>query len=212
MRWKCAELDELDLALARVVPPETVTVEGQWASSRRGTYRHEDSRPGVGPFLEVLDWTWKGTLVGADPLAAIVFLEEPAAVHWVKSARVASSLPVNLSLHAYADHSSKVATFAASVGDDGPPAVPVADTGSPAETCEISAGPFVTGRVAVLARTEGADLLVLLFPARLVKIGRNRLWRLRDQYAAELPPRLREVLTRRRTGILSVAPGRRTVG
>lgn len=209
MRWKCAELDELELALARIVPPEIVTVEGQWSTSRRRTYRDEDSRPGAGPFVEVLDRTWKGTLVAADPLAALVFLDEPAAVHWVKCARVASSLSVDLSLHAYADHSSKVATFAARVGDDGPPAVPVVDTGSPAETCGISAGPFVTGRVAVLARAEGADLLVLLFPARLVKVGRNRLWRLRDEYAAELSPRLREVLTRRRTGTLSVAPGSR---
>lgn len=205
MRWKIAELEEFDFALAKFVPPDVVALEGQWVLSRRRTYQSEESRPGDGPFVEVLDMTWTGSLVGAKPLAALVVLTGPTAVHWVKSARVATGLPVHLSLHAYADHSPDVATFAASVGDAYLPAVPVAYMGTPTDTCEISTGPIVTGRMSLLASADRADILVLLIQAGLVRVGRNRLWRFRDEYAAMLPPRLREVLTRRRTGTMPVA-------
>jgi hypothetical protein len=63
----------------------------------------------------------------------------------------------------------------------------------------------MTGRVSVLASADRADILVLLLQAGVFKIGRNRLWRLRDEYASVLPPRAREVLTRRRTGSMAVA-------
>lgn len=207
MRWKNASLEELDLSLATVVPPEVVTVEGQWVSSRRRTYQSKESRPGVGPFVDVVDRTWSGSLTCPSPLAAIVLLAGPTDVYWAKSAQVAARLPVLLSLHAYADGSSDLATFAGSVGDASPPAIPVPCARSIESACAIGAGRIVTGRLSVLASVEGAELLVLLVQAERVRVGRNRLWRLRDEHAADLPLHLRELLTRRRSGSLSV-PGR----
>jgi hypothetical protein len=205
VRWKSAGLEELDVAVAKVVPHEPVAFPGQWASSTRRTYESAQSRPGVGPFVDVLDTFWTGSLVGASPIAALVFLASPTGVRWVKSVPATFGQPVRLSLHAYADCSPSLAILGASVGDAVLPGVPVAYTGSPTESCAISASPILTGRVALLASADRADILVLLIQAGLTRIGRNRLWRLRDEYASVLPPRAREVLTRRRTGSIAVA-------
>jgi hypothetical protein len=91
------------------------------------------------------------------------------------------------------------------VGDAVLPGIPVTYTGSPTESCAIAASPILTGRVALLASADRADILVLLIQAGLTKVGRNRLWRLRDEYASVLPPSAREVMTRRRTGAIAAA-------
>ena len=207
MRWKGPVIDELDAAVARVVPHEPVALTGQWASSARRTYERARSKPGAGPFVDVLDTIWTGSLVGASPIAALVFLASPTGVHWVKSAPATIGQSVRLSLHAHADHSPTLATLGASVGHAVLPAVPVACQGSLADSCVIGAGPIVTGRVSVLASADRADILVLLIPAGLTKVGRKRIWRLRDEYASALPPRTRAVLTRRRTGSIDIADG-----
>jgi hypothetical protein len=41
---------------------------------------------------------------------------------------------------------------------------------------------------------------VLLLQGRFLKTGRHRLWRMREELASSLPPRIRELLTRRRSG------------
>jgi hypothetical protein len=207
MRWKSAGLEELEVAIAKVITHEPVAFAGQWASSKRRTYESAHSKPGVGPFVDVVDMIWTGSLVGATPIAALAFLAAPTGVHWVKSVPATFGQPVRLWLHAYADYSPSLATLGASVGDGFLPAVPVAYAGSPGDACAIGASPIVTGRVSVLASADRADILVLLLQAGLLKVGRNRLWRLRDEYASVLPPRAREVLTHRRTGSLAVADG-----
>jgi hypothetical protein len=206
VRWKSAGLEELEVAVAKVVPHEPVVFAGQWASSKRRTYESAYSKPGVGPFVDVVDMIWTGSLVGATPIAALAFLAAPTGVHWVKSVP-ATGQPVGFRLHAYADYSPSLATLGASVGDAFLPAVPVAYSGSPGRTCAIGASPIMTGRVSVLASADRADILVLLLQTGVFKTGRNRLWRLRDEYASVLPPRAREVLTRRRTGSMAVADG-----
>lgn len=204
MRWASAGLRELDVAMAAVVPQEPVALNGQWAVSRRRTYQSARSRPGVGPFVDALDMTWTGSLVGPSPIVAVVFLATAAGIHWAKSAPAGLSQPVSLSLHAYADYSPSLAMLAASVGGAFLPAVPVAYAGSPEDACKIATSPLVTGRVLVLAASDRADILVLIVQAGLVRTGRNRLWHLRGDCASVLPPRARELLTRRRTGRMSV--------
>jgi hypothetical protein len=204
VRWASARLEELDVAVAEVVPHEPVALNGQWAVSKRRTYQSAGSRPGVGPFVDVLDMTWTGSFVGPNPIVAIAFLATAAGVYWAKSGPAKLDQPVRLSLHAYADYSPTSATLGASVGGAFLPAVPVAYAGSPADACVITADPLVTGRVLVLATSDRAEVLVALVQAALVRTGRNRLWRLRDDYASALPARARELLTRRRTGSISV--------
>jgi hypothetical protein len=205
MSWRTAAVEELDRAMAKVVAPEPVALEGEWKTSRRRTYQSAESRPGVGPFVDVLDSSWTGSLAGANPVAALVFLALPTALHWVKSVPPAPILPVRISLQAYANSAPEQATFGASIGDAYLPAIRVRDTARPADTCAISTGPIQTGCVSLLASADGAEILVLLVPASRVRTGRNRLWRLREEYAAALSPRWREVLAHRRTGTLPVA-------
>ena len=128
MRWKSPGLEELQVSIAQVVPHEPVALIGQWASSKRRTYEHARSAPGIGPFKDVLDANWTGSLVGATPLAVLVFLAAPTGVHWVKAAPVPLGQPVRVSLHTYAEYSPTLATLGACVGDAGLPALPVAYT------------------------------------------------------------------------------------
>lgn len=207
LRWKCAAIAELDSAVARVVPQVPVALSGQWSSSKRRTYESDQFRRSVGPFVEVVDWVWTGSLVGAAPIAALALLATPTGVHWVKSAPTTPGQPVRISLHAYANDSPGLATLGAAIGNECLPSVSVAYADSPEVTCAVGDSPIVTGRVSLLARADRADALVLLIQAGLFRIGRNRLWRLCDRYAAVLSPQARAVLTRRRTGCMGVDGG-----
>jgi hypothetical protein len=57
-----------------------------------------------------------------------------------------------------------------------------------------------------LAQAETAAFVVLLIQGRFLKVGRQRLWRIREELASSLPQRLREILTRRRTGSIPWEP------
>jgi len=61
---------------------------------------------------------------------------------------------------------------------------------------------FPRSRVACLARCDGKAFFVVLFARDSVKFGRNRLWRVQDSIASQLPPDIGELLTRRRAGVL----------
>lgn len=58
------------------------------------------------------------------------------------------------------------------------------------------AGPFAD----VVDEIDDAAFVVVLVQRALLKTGRNRLWRLRDALAADLPADVRDLLTRRRAG------------
>jgi hypothetical protein len=66
--------------------------------------------------------------------------------------------------------------------------------------CTLGNNRLTTAHVEPLAQTAEAAFVVLLLPAQSLKIGRHRLWRIREELASSLPLRVRDILTRRRSG------------
>jgi hypothetical protein len=193
--------DELDASLRALVPNEPVDVLGEWLPSTRRTYQASgQSGTGAGPFVEVVDLRWHGTLTCSVPIAGIAFLVTAGELFWVKSAPAALTQPVEVSLHAYADYSARQATFIASLGGSILPGVPVGSGHDLARSCTLGPPRVTTGRVELLAQADQAAFVVLLIQGPFLEVGRKRLWRLREEFALSLPPRVREILTRRRTG------------
>lgn len=95
------------------------------------------------------------------------------------------------------------ATFATSLGGSGLPAVPIPTGANLAASCLLHPGSSQTGRAHIVATAEGVAFVVVLFQRAEIKVGRNRLWRLRDELAAGLPQPVREILTRGRTGVMN---------
>src|SRR5918996_491787 len=94
--------DELDASLAALVPNEPVEFVGDWVPTTRRTYETAgQSGTGSGPFVDVIDLRWRGTLACAEPIAGVAFLVTAAELFWSKSRSVASSLEVQVSLHAH---------------------------------------------------------------------------------------------------------------
>lgn len=193
--------DELEVALAAVVPREPVELAGRWVPSVRRTYETARQKgTGTGPFREVVDVRWRGALTGPGPVAGIAFMLTATELFWGKSLPPASTLPVDVSLHAYADYSVEQATFAAGVGGIVLPAVRVVCGPDLAASCTVGPLRVATGRIEQLAEADTVTFSVFLIPGRLLKVGRRRLWHLREELALSLPPRILDILTRRRIG------------
>ncbi len=195
-----ALFDELDASLAAVVPREAVEFAGIWLPSERRTYQAGHADTGSGPFINVLDLRWRGTLTCAVPIAGIAFLVTVDDIFWVKSAPATPVQPVDVSFHAHATDPAGPATFTAGIGGSGLPGVPVADGSAVMRARTLASHRLTTARVEQLAELDDAALCVLLLPGEAVRVGRHRLWHLRPNLATTLPPPVREILTRRRTG------------
>jgi len=194
-------LDQLDSSICDLIPGESVEFAGEWTTSARRAYKSEAQiGTGSGPFIEVVDFRWRGALTSACPFSGIAFLLTTGSLDWVKAPDVSLSLPVSVSFHAYAGQTAEAATFTASLAGAFLPGVPVAGSADLAGACALGPGVLLTGRVICLARTNSAAFFVLLIPRGLLKMGRKRLWRLRDDVALSLPPDVRELLVHRRTG------------
>jgi hypothetical protein len=189
------------------MPQEPVDFAGSWLPSRRRTYETaRQSGTGSGPFVDVVDLRWCGILTCPAPIAGIGFLVTAAGLFWVKSSPAAVSLPVDISLHGYAGFSAGQATFTAGLGGAVLPGVPVAYEADLAGCCTLGPPRFTTARLEQLAEADTAAFVVLLIQGRFLKVGRHRLWRIRDELASSLPQRVREILTRRRTGSIPSEP------
>lgn len=196
--------DELDASLAALVPAEPVAFVGSWLPSVRRTYQtSRQTGTGAGPFVDVIDLRWRGTLSSSAPIAGIAFLLTASELFWVKSRPAEAILPVEVSLHAYADYSPARATFTAGMGGSVLPGVPVAHGADLETSCTVAAPQLMTARAELLAQADQATFAVLLVQSRFLKVGRHRLWRLREEVASSLPPRVREILTHRRTGTIN---------
>jgi hypothetical protein len=194
-------LDQLDAVLLDCVPREPVEFAGEWRERSRRTYQPETQHgTGSGPFTDVVDLRWRGALAGIAPIGGIAFLLAGERLYWAKTPEISPSLPVDLSLHAYADHLTGRATFTASVGGAYLPGVAVSVDGALEDACHIDLAGVTTGRVARLAQAPSASAFVVLFPRTLLTVGRKRLWRVRDELVSTLPPAVRELLTHRRSG------------
>jgi hypothetical protein len=191
----------LDSSLGGAVPAEPVEVGAEWSSSVRRTYRSGTQLgTGTGPFVDVEDRRWSGTLRCQRSVGGMGFLLTESAVYWAKGPLVGLALPVEVSLHAYVSYAVDRATFSAGVAGAFLPGVPVAANPSLAETCAVRAEPFSTGRVVALAQTALVSFAAVLFPSSVLKMGRNHLWRVCDEVASLLPPDICTMLTRRRAG------------
>ena len=191
----------LDSSLGGLIPSEPVEVLGDWSTKTRKAYQSENQRgTGVGPFVEVEDRRWHGTLSCRTTATGILFLLTPNKVYWAKAPTVGLTLSVDVSLHGYVGCASDRATFTAGMGGAGLPGVPVAAPAKLDDVCVPGPTPFSAGRVVTLAHADNAAFVAVVLPGSVVKMGRNHLWRLRDDVASSLPTDLRELLTRRRSG------------
>jgi len=197
----------LDHSLSPVVPAHAITLDGQWSTASRRTYASETQLgSGDGPFIDVVDARWVGTLSSSVDLAVLLLFLTPTHLHWVKASTLASALPVRVSVTAYTDCSQSQATFAASIADAHSLGVPIVANSGIIDACSLALSEATTGHTAILATTDQAQCHFLALPRSLVKVGRNHLWRLRDDIAEALPPLLQELLTRRRAGSLEIEP------
>ncbi len=190
-------------SLAAVVPEEAAEIRGEWMATERRTYESAaQSGTGTGPFVDVADMRWRGAIECAVPVAGIAFLVTSREIYWAKSDPPAENPPVEIAFHARAGYADGRATFAASLGGSVLPGVPVAFGGDVSASCAFGPRRAVTGRAHLVAQVENVAFIVVLLQKSVIKIGRNHLWRLRDQLAASLPENARRVLTRNRTGVL----------
>jgi hypothetical protein len=197
-------LRALDSALSSVVTAKPVAVSGEWSTSSRRTYRSEAQlSSGVGPFIEVEDRKWNGILSYEEAIGGMGLLVTPSGIYWGKGPIIAHALPASVSLHTYAAFKPEGATFGAGVAGTGLPAVPVPVHGPLVEACRLKPDGLSTGRVEVLAQVGAVTFAILILPRAVLKMGRNHLWRVRDQVASQLPTMMRDLLTRRRGGSLS---------
>lgn len=186
-----AFLERLDAALTGAVPSVSIAVHGEWSSCTRRLNQ-----------VEVVDHAWEARLTSATAFAGMAVLQTESCIYWAKAARASQEIDARVSFHAYAEAEDGQATFAVGLADVRLPGVPVvANLANPSE-CLVGAAVVHAGRVACLARCDGGAFFVLLFSRESVTFGRNRLWRIRDSIASQLPPDVTELLTRRRAGVL----------
>jgi hypothetical protein len=198
-------LRRLDSSLSGLIAHEPIEVLADWSTKRRKTYQSETQHgSGVGPFVEVEDRRWQGALHCPSDSSAILFLLTASKLHWAKAPMIAPTLPVEVSFHAYTECAGDRSTFSARMAGAVLPGVPVATPASLADVCARGPIPFRTGCVFVLAQTEGAAFAAVVLPDTALKMGRNHLWRLRDDVASSLGPDIRELLTRRRSGHIEI--------
>jgi hypothetical protein len=196
-------LDQLDIALRDCVPHEPVTLSGEWAQPSRRTYKSEPQLgTGAGPFADVIDLRWRGTMMATGPVSGLAFLLTPENLYWAKAPDISPLLSVDISLHAYADYMTDRATFTANIAGAYLPGVPVSVGPDLAQACTVGPSDIWTGRLTRLAQVNSAAVFVLILQRRLLKVGRKRLWHVRDDIASFLTPDIRDLLTRRRTGTL----------
>ncbi len=190
-----------------LVPEIPVEIRGEWQTTHRRLYESgEQTGTGVGAFVDVADMRWRGTVECSSPLTGIAFLTTPREISWAKAGRPAEHPTVEVSLHARADYVDGGATFALRLMGSSSHALPVAFTGNVDASCKIGPSRFMTGRAHVVATAGEAAFVVILLSATVIKMGRNNLWRLRDELAATLPVHIRLILTRARTGAIQ-SPG-----
>jgi hypothetical protein len=194
-------IDVLQRWLPAAVPPEKVALKGDWSRPKRLQYKSSSQLgSGSGPYVEVLDAVWRGTVECRVPVAGIAFLEAADRVYWVKSAPAVFSQPVEVRVRGGVDYSPDRATFSCGLGQSWLPGMPLTVSGGSLDGCRIGSGDTTTGVPYQVCQTEAGRFIIVLVQQALARTGRCRLWRLRHRAAVLLPLGLREVFTQRRRG------------
>lgn len=178
-------MDSLIRRLASVVgaaaTPEIVEISGAWSSSKR-RIDADPSRAESGgePHVDVADHHWRGLLSCGTPLAAFAFLVTPETIFWVRAAPAAANPTVEVSIHAREGSLPGRATLTGSIFGSRLPGVAFACGEDPITTCVLGGASTTTGRAHALARVPDVSIVLVLVPKSRIKVGRNRLWRFRD--------------------------------
>jgi hypothetical protein len=189
----------------KAAPPVEVRVSGEWSQHARKAYRNAPQLgSGEGAYADVVDHRWHGTMTCGSPVVGLAFLVTPDTLYWVRSAPPALEPTVDVSLHAWAEYRQGRATFASGFHGSYLPGVPYECGDDPSAVCTIAPETSATGRAWKLAEVPGATFVLVLVPRNLVKVGRNRLWRFCDDFAANFPSDLR-VLAHGRSGTIPFA-------
>jgi hypothetical protein len=186
--------------LRSVVAPEPVDAAGAWTTKRRTTYASPAQlESGAAPTGHVEDHAWTVSFTASEPVAAIAFFESRFGVRWVKSNRASINLQGALSLAGWTGSACTIMVNAWLHGacSDG---VPLGVSTDPRAQITVTPRRVTTGEPTLFARIEGFACVAVLLPEHQLQMGRNGLWHLRAQWAAQVPAGLRTVLTRRRCG------------
>jgi len=194
-------LQRLDSSLSDMVPDQLVACHGAWSTNLRRVYASlSQLGSGEGPFVEIVDARWNASLSAEFAFGVMALLLTPREIYWSKASLISTLVPVQVSLSAYTDNAPGGSSFTGSAGEAYLPGVPVA-SGRPLEdVCTAEPLRFVAGRVARLAQTTEAEFFVIVLPRAVLKVGRNHIWRVRDDSASQLPQDVRAILTRGRAG------------
>ena len=192
--------------LAALTPPLPIELAGQWSTSTRRTYATaKQLGSGVGPFVTVTDARWDGRLESAVPLAGLLLSWSPRAgeARWVKSPPAGITPLVSVHLAAAGLAPRGAASFGVLFHGATLPSVPV-PSWDEARHASAPGHPYgKTGRLHLIAEAGGTSFIVVPLQQAMLKVGRNGLWRVRDEVAGALPEPLRTMMTRRRTGYLA---------
>lgn len=193
--------EQLQALLPVAIPPIPVVLAGSRSAPVRRVYASPAQYgTGSGPFENVVDAKWSGTVQCEVPVAGIAFMEFNGRTYWAKSAPAAFDQPFSATLTGFQDYSYDRATFSAGLGESWLPGVPVSVTRDLEDRFEVALGPTSTGVPHCICKTPEARFYVVLVQQALARTGRCRLWRLRRPAAALLPPDLQRLFTQRRSG------------
>ena len=183
------------------LPRALVSFEGGWTRSRRRSYVGPDQLcSGSGPYVEVVDDRWSGTLDASEPVAALLLCRTADRIYWVKSTPAAFGMPLSASLSGYAGYSENLYTAHLRAGGSCTPGVPIG-LKSPRDHFKVPASAS-TGEVVKFLQVGAVEVAALFLPGSVLEVGRNRLWRLRERHCASIDDSARALLTRGRTGVL----------
>lgn len=183
-----------------VIAAEEVRMSGAWSEKpQRRSASPDQLGTGTGPYTETVDWRWDGAFESAAPLVGIALLVLDECFYWVKSHPPVARPAVSFSTHGWGARPCSV-FVTGSLHGTYLPAVPVEASGHPPASCFIGQPVTSTGTPHLVGRLERVAFAVVLLPASAVKVGRNRLWHLREAVASRLPPNLQRLVTKGRSG------------
>ena len=183
-------IERIAASLVGIVAPDPIEIRGGWSRATRGAD------------AEIVDAVWSAAIEGTTPRVGLGFLSHRGTLSWIKSGPASGDRALRVSLTAYADQRVPGATFTAGFADARLPGVPVRCGTDLESACAIGSARAAAGQPHRVAQVDGTAFWVILLPGTAVKTRRNRLWRLRDELAENLPTDVRTLLTRGRNGSL----------
>lgn len=181
---------------------EPYRLTGAWTSVPRRIYDSPSLHgSGVGPYVDAFDVSWDGVFEGEIPLAGIALFRMGGRWQWAKSSPAVARPSVSLKFWGWRGRPEAIHVGASFHGARFP--LPLVNVhAEPSSACKLGEELVVPGVPHVVASIEDIAFAIVVLPGTATRVGRNRLWRLRDQLAPALAPELRALLTHRSCGEL----------